>query len=229
MKKILVLDPEHSIRRFVSVSLRRAGFHPLEAQSALECLETLTQNPDIRVVLTELNLPDCDGFELCRRIRTENREVGLIVLSSRNQEMDKVTALNLGADDYVVKPFSSAELLARIDALCRRVGTADEPDHKGEIVHGPFRLNTRNRVFEKDGSRIRLTQIEYAMMLLFMTHPGVALSREEILSGVWGESYYGEVKVVDVNIRRLRIKIEDEPTAPEYITTVWGYGYKWGF
>jgi len=229
MKKILVTDPEGSIRRFVAVSLRRSGFHPLEAESALQCLEALQQNPDVRVVLTELNLPDCEGFDLCKSIRSENREVGLIILSSRNQEMDKVTALNLGADDYVVKPFSSAELVARIDALCRRVGTPDEPDQRGEIVHGPFRLNTRNRVLEKNGQRIRLTQIEYALMLLFMTHPGTALSREDILTGVWGESYYGEVKVVDVNIRRLRIKIEDEPTAPEYITTVWGYGYKWGF
>lgn len=229
MKKILVTDPDGSIRRFVSVSLRRAGFHPVEAESALQCLDMLRQNPDLRVVLTELNLPDCEGFELCRRIRAFSHEVGIIILSARNQEMDKVTALNLGADDYVVKPFSSAELVARIDALCRRVGTVDEPDHKGEIVHGPFRLNTRNRVLEKNGERIRLTQIEYALMQLFMTNPGTALSREDILAGVWGESYYGELKVVDVNIRRLRIKIEDEPTQPEYITTVWGYGYKWGF
>lgn len=229
MKKILILDPELSIRRFVAVSLRRAGLYTIEVQSALECLDSLKLNPDIRVVLMELSLPDCDGFELCRRIRSENREVGIIILSSRNQEMDKVTALNLGADDYVVKPFSSAELVARIDALCRRVGTVDEPDHRGEIVHGPFRLNTRNRVLEKNGQRIRLTQIEYSLMQLFMTHPGTALSREEILSGVWGESYYGEIKVVDVNIRRLRIKIEDSPTDPEFITTVWGFGYKWGF
>ncbi len=229
MKKILVTDPEGSIRRFVSVSLGRAGFQPIEAQSALECLDRLRENPEVRVVLTELNLPDCDGFELCKKIRGHSREVGLIILSSRGDEMDKVTALNLGADDFVVKPFSSAELVARIDALCRRVGSMDEPDRKGEICHGPFRLNTRNRVLEKNGVRIRLTQIEYALMLLFMTHPGAALSREEILSGVWGQSYYGEVKVVDVNIRRLRIKIEDSPTEPEYITTVWGYGYKWGF
>ena len=229
MKKILLTDPDSSIRRFVSVSLRRAGFHTMEAESAKQCLEILAANPDVRVVLTELGIPDCDGFELCSRIRKQNREVGLIILSSRNQEMDKVTALNLGADDYVIKPFSSAELVARIDALCRRVGTPDEPDHRGEIVHGPFRLNTRNRTLDKNGQRIRLTQIEYALMQLFMTNPGTALSREDILTGVWGSGYYGELKVVDVNIRRLRMKIEDSPTDPEFITTVWGYGYKWGF
>lgn len=229
MKKILVTDPERSIRSFVTISLQRAGFHTLESDCAISALELLRDNPDSRVLLTELTLPDCDGLEFIRRVRSSNREVGIIVLSSRSHEMDKVSALSLGADDYVVKPFSPAELTARIDALCRRVGTVDEPDSHGEIVHGPFRLNTRNRVLEKNGSRIRLTQIEYSLMALFMTHPGAALSREEILTSVWGQGYFGELKVVDVNIRRLRMKIEDTPTAPEYITTVWGYGYKWGF
>lgn len=229
VKKILVLDPEQSIRSFAAMNLRRGGYQPIEADTAAAALEALGANSDMRVVLMELNIPDCDGFELCRRIRSQNREVGIIILSTRSGEMDKISALSLGADDYVTKPYSPAELTARIDALCRRVGTVDEPDSKGNIVHGPFRLNTRNRVLEKNGERIRLTQIEYALMQLFMTHPGAALSREEILSGVWGEAYFGELKVVDVNIRRLRIKIEDTPTEPEYITTVWGYGYKWGF
>lgn len=229
MKKILLLDPETSIRSFVALNLHRAGYHPIEATTTLQALDALRLNPDIRVLLMESALPDGDGFALCRRIREDNRDVGIIFLSSQSREMDKISGLSAGADDYVTKPFSPLELVARIDALCRRVAPRDEPDRSGCISHGPFRLNTRTRILEKDGRRIRLTQIEYALMQLFMTHPGTALSREDILARVWGEAYYGEVKVVDVNIRRLRIKIEDEPTQPEYITTVWGYGYKWGF
>ena len=228
-KKILLLDPEESIRSFAALNLRRAGYRTLEAATAAQTLDALRLNPDIKVLLMEAALPDADAFALVRSIRETNREVGIIFLSSLDREMDKISGLSAGADDYVTKPFSPLELIARIDALCRRVGPMDEPDQSGCISHGPFRLNTRTRILEKNGVKIRLTQIEYALMLLFMSHPGTALSRSDILHRVWGEAYYGEEKVVDVNIRRLRIKIEDEPTEPEYITTVWGYGYKWGF
>lgn len=229
MKKILLLDPEESIRSFAALNLRRAGYQPIETANSHQALDALRLNPEMRVMLLEAQLPDGDGFSLVRRIREENSSLGIIFLSSLDREMDKVSGLSAGADDYVVKPFSTLELLARIDALCRRVAPRDEPDRSGCISHGPFRLNTRTRVLEKNGAKIRLTQIEYALMQLFMTHPGTALSRGEILARVWGEGYFGEEKVVDVNIRRLRIKIEDEATEPEYITTVWGYGYKWGF
>ncbi len=229
MKKILLLDPEDSIRSFASLNLRRAGYHPIEAATAAQALDALRLNPELRVLLLEAALPDSDAFSLVRRIREDNSDIGIIFLSSRGSEMDKISGLSAGADDYVTKPYSPLELIARIDALCRRVAPRDEPDRSGCISHGPFRINTRTRTLEKNGQRVRLTQIEYALMLLFMTHPGTALSRSEILSRVWGEGYFGEEKVVDVNIRRLRIKIEDEPTDPEYITTVWGYGYKWGF
>ena len=144
------------------------------------------------------------------------------------QEMDKVTGLMTGADDYVTKPFSPAELTARVDALMRRSGGASE-ESSGEISQPPFLLNTRNRTLEKNGQRIKLTQVEYSIMRMFMENPGKALSREEILDMVWGRNYFGELKIVDVNIRRLRLKIEDNATNPVYITTVWGYGYKWGF
>ena len=229
LKKILLLDGEDTIRSFAAMTLRRAGYHPIECASASRALDDLRINPDLRVLLLEAQLEDTDAFALVRRIRKENSRIGIIFLSSRSAEMDKISGLAAGADDYVTKPFSPQELIARIDALCRRVAPADEPDENGCILHGPFRLNTRTRVLEKNGLRIRLTQIEYALMQLFMTHPGTALSRGEILSRVWGEGYFGEEKVVDVNVRRLRIKIEDEPTEPEFITTVWGYGYKWGF
>jgi len=141
--------------------------------------------------------------------------------------MDKVTGLMTGADDYITKPFSPAELTARIDALFRRVGNEVSAD-VSELKHGPFVLNTRNRALDKNGDRIKLTQVEYAIMKLFMQNPGRALSREDILAAVWGRDYDGELKIVDVNIRRLRIKIEDDTNHPTYITTVWGYGYKWG-
>ena len=226
MKKILLLDPEESIRSFVALNLRRAGYRPLEAATPAQALDALRLNPDIRVLILEAELQE-DAFALVRRIRQDNQKLGIIFLSSRDREMDKISGLSSGADDYVTKPFSPLELLARIDALCRRLAPMDEPDSSGCISHGPFRLNTRTRILEKNGEKIRLTQIEYALMQLFMTNPGTALSRSEILTRVWGEAYFGEEKVVDVNIRRLRIKIEDKATEPEYISTVWGYGYKW--
>ncbi|MER2152326.1 MAG: response regulator transcription factor, partial [Candidatus Limivicinus sp.] len=142
---------------------------------------------------------------------------------------DKVTGLMTGADDYVTKPFSPAELTARVDALVRRLGTDEDDSGNNELVSGPFVLNPRNRTLEKDGQRLKLTQIEYLLMKLFMENPGKAMSREDILAAVWGGDFSGELKTVDVNIRRLRIKIESDPTEPEFITTVWGYGYKWGY
>ena len=225
MKKILVLEDEANIRSFVVINLNRAGYETIEAGTGEEALEQLRLNPDVRVALLDIMLPDMDGFEVCRRIRAGNSKIGIIMLTARTQEMDKVTGFMTGAD--VTKPFSPAELTARIDALYRRIG-GDMMDD-GEIQQPPFVLNTRKRTLEKNGQRIKLTQVEYAIMKMFMENPGKALSREEILKFVWGENYLGELKIVDVNIRRLRVKIEDEPTSPAFITTIWGYGYKWEF
>ena len=228
MKKVLVLEDESNIRSFVVINLKRAGYEAIEAETGQEALDKLRLHPDIKVALLDIMLPDIDGFEVCRRIRASDPKIGIIMLTARTQEMDKVTGLMTGADDYVTKPFSPAELTARIDALYRRTG-GDEELNSGELRQDPFLLNTRNRTLEKNGKRIKLTQVEYAVMKMFMDNPGKALSREEILDTVWGRDYFGELKIVDVNIRRLRIKIEDDPTNPIYITTVWGYGYKWGF
>ncbi|MDY3014666.1 MAG: response regulator transcription factor [Evtepia sp.] len=227
MKKILVLEDEANIRSFVVINLNRAGYETIEAGTGEEALEQLRLNPDVRVALLDIMLPDMDGFEVCRRIRAGNSKIGIIMLTARTQEMDKVTGFMTGADDYVTKPFSPAELTARIDALYRRIGGEMMDD--GEIQQPPFVLNTRKRTLEKNGQRVKLTQVEYAIMKMFMENPGKALSREEILKFVWGENYMGELKIVDVNIRRLRVKIEDEPTSPVFITTIWGYGYKWEF
>ena len=228
MKKVLVLEDESSIRSFIVINLRRAGYEVIEAETGEEALEKLEHHRDTRVALLDVMLPGIDGFEVCRRIRAGNANIGIIMLTARAQEMDKVTGLMTGADDYVTKPFSPAELTARVDALMRRSGGGSEAND-GEIRQDPFLLNTRNRTLEKNGQRVKLTQVEYAIIKMFMENPGKALSREEILKFVWGENYLGELKIVDVNIRRLRVKIEDDPTNPIYITTIWGYGYKWEF
>ena len=227
MKKILVLEDEANIRSFVVLNLNRAGYETIEAGTGEEALEQLRLNPDVRMALLDIMLPDMDGFEVCRRIRASNSKIGIIMLTARTQEMDKVTGFMTGADDYVTKPFSPAELTARVDALYRRTGGEMMDD--GEIQQDPFVLNTRKRTLEKNGQRVKLTQVEYAIIKMFMENPGKALSREELLKFVWGENYLGELKIVDVNIRRLRVKIEDDPTNPIYITTIWGYGYKWEF
>ncbi len=225
MKKVLILEDESSIRSFVVINLKRSGYEAIEAETGEQALEQIRVNPDIKVALLDVMLPDIDGFEVCRRLRASGSKIGIIMLTARSQEMDKVTGLMTGADDYVTKPFSPAELTARIDALYRRMG--GEGDNSEEIVSGPFKLNIKNRTLEKNGSRIKLTQVEYAIIKMFMENPGKALSREDILNAVWGRDYFGELKIVDVNIRRLRIKIEDDATNPIYITTIWGYGYKW--
>ena len=227
MKKVLILEDEVSIRSFVVINLKRAGYDVVEAGTGEEALELLKSNPDVGVAILDIMLPGIDGFEVCRSIRATDKKIGIIMLTARSQEMDKITGLMTGADDYMTKPFSPAELTARIDALYRRVGP-ESGGESTEITQGPFVLDTRNRTLEKEGKRIKLTQVEYAIIKLFMQNPGRALSREDILASVWGRDYDGELKIVDVNIRRLRIKIEDDTANPTYITTVWGFGYKWG-
>lgn len=227
MKKILVLEDESSIRSFVVINLKRAGYDVVEAETGEEALRKIEEDRNIRLALLDIMLPGIDGFEVCRQIRAKDAEIGIVMLTARTQEVDKVTGLMTGADDYVTKPFSPTELIARVDALYRRTGGEQTVD-RSEILSGPFRLNTKNRTLEKSGKRVKLTQVEYAIMKMFMENAGKALSREEILNIVWGKDYFGELKIVDVNIRRLRIKIEDDTANPTYIMTVWGYGYKWG-
>ena len=217
MKKVLILEDEENIRSFVVINLQRAGYVTVEAATGQEALDRLREHPDVDVAVLDIMLPDIDGFEVCRRIRATSKRIGIIMLTARTQEMDKITGLMNGADDYVTKPFSPAELTARLDALVRRV-RGDTVAVSELLTQGPFIMNTRNRTLEKMGNRIRLTQVEYSIVKLFMSNPGRALSREEILSTVWGRDYEGDLKIVDVNIRRLRIKLEDNPNLPAYIT-----------
>ena len=229
MVRVLVVEDEANIRDMIALNLRHAGMEVVEAESAEAALPLLAQKPGCDAAILDVMLPGIDGFEVCRRIRATNPRIGIIMLTARSQEMDKVTGLMNGADDYVTKPFSPVELTARVDALIRRSSGGTQELPPGTISQPPFLLNTRNRTLEKNGQRIKLTQVEYSIMRMFMENPGKALSREEILDLVWGRDYFGELKIVDVNVRRLRLKIEDSPTSPTYINTVWGYGYKWGF
>ncbi|MEE1076176.1 MAG: response regulator transcription factor [Acutalibacteraceae bacterium] len=231
MKKILVCEDEDAIRDFVVINLVRAGYDVIEANCGEMALQKYEENDgDIDVAILDVMMPGMDGFQVCKELRRRNGGIGIIMLTARTQEMDKVTGLMLGADDYVTKPFSPSELSARVDALYRRVVLAQESkesNFKEELKSGEFVLNLRNRALLKNGKMIDLTQVEFQIMEYFFSNPGVALDRMNILTHVWGESYVGEDKIVDVNIRRLRMKIEDEPSAPKYIVTVWGLGYKW--
>lgn len=231
MKKILVCEDEATIRDFVVINLTRAGYDVVEAASGEEALQKYEEHGgDFDVAILDIMMPGIDGFEVCKELRRKNGGIGIIMLTARTQEMDKVTGLMLGADDYVTKPFSPSELVARVDALHRRVMLAqqrNENHFKEELKLGDFVLNLRNRALLKNGKMIELTQVEFQIMEYFFSNPGVALDRTDILTHVWGDQYVGEEKIVDVNIRRLRMKVEDEPSNPKYIITVWGLGYKW--
>ena len=224
-KKVLVMEDEESIRAFVVINLKRSGYETVECATGQEALDYLREHHDVSIALLDVMLPDMSGFDVCRRIRGMGSKMGVIMLTALSQESDRVTGLMTGADDYVTKPFSVAELVARVDALYRRLGGQD---FAGEVLEsGDFRLNLRSRELSRKGERIELTQVEFMIMKFFLENAGKAISREDLLHKVWGEDYQGDLKVVDVNIRRLRLKIEVNAGQPRHLLTVWGYGYKW--
>ena len=231
MVRVLVVEDEANIRDMIALNLRHAGMEVVEAESAEAALPLLAQKPGCDAAILDVMLPGMNGFSLCETIRRTDQQIGIIILSAKGQEQDKIRGLSIGADDYMTKPFSVSELLARVEALCRRVsrsgGTDLPPAAPAALVSGDFVLDENRRVLLKAGQPIELTQVEFQIMELFFRNPGIALVREKILKGVWGENYFGDVKIVDVNIRRLRMKVEDEPSKPAHILTVWGYGYRW--
>lgn len=231
MKKILVAEDEQTIREFIIINLKKAGYNAIEADCGEAALEKFEEDPDgFDIAILDVMMPGIDGFTVCKELRKKSNTIGIIMLTAKTQEMDKVSGLMIGADDYVTKPFSPSELVARVDALYRRVAVAEmreENNFKEEIKSGEFSLNLRNRALSKSGSMIDITQVEFQILEYFFSNPGMALSRTDILSHVWGKAYFGEEKIVDVNIRRLRMKIEDEPSNPKHIVTIWGLGYKW--
>ena len=232
MVRVLVVEDETNIRDMIALNLRHAGMEVVEAESAEAALPLLAQKPGCDAAILDVMLPGMNGFSLCETIRRTDQQIGIIILSAKGQEQDKIRGLSIGADDYMTKPFSVSELLARVEALCRRVIRPKEGDSRenvplGTLTSGEFVLDENRRVLLKAGQPIELTQVEFQIMELFFRNPGIALVREKILKGVWGENYFGDVKIVDVNIRRLRMKVEDEPSHPAHIMTVWGYGYRW--
>lgn len=231
MKKILVCEDEEIIRDFVVINLQRSGYDVVDVSCGEEALEVFEKNNgNFSVVLLDIMMPGIDGFEVCKKLREKSDTMGIIMLSAKTQEMDKVRGLMLGADDYVSKPFSPSELVARVDAVYRRVelnSVRSKKELSNPIISGPFKLSPKSRTLTKNGEIIDLTQVEYQIMDMFFRNKNQALSRSEILESIWGDSYSNDIKIVDVNIRRLRMKVEDEPSNPIYIATVWGYGYKW--
>lgn len=229
MKRILVAEDEDVIRDFVVINLERVGYNVVQVKNGREAIEVFDANSgEFDIALLDIMMPEADGFEVCKHIRARSSTIGIIMLSAKTQEMDKVSGLMMGADDYVTKPFSPTELIARVDAVYRRVSMArSDNEPSSRIVSGDFVLNLKSRSLNKKTEPIELTQVEFQLMEVFMKNPNVAMERAEILKAVWGENYYGDVKIVDVNIRRLRMKIEDDPSSPKHILTIWGYGYKW--
>ena len=231
MKRVLVVEDEASIREMVALNLKMAGWEVVEAPSAERALELMHHGEECDAALLDIMLPGMDGLSLCETIRRENNEIGIIIVSAKGQEGDKIRGLSIGADDYITKPFSVSELVARLEALTRRIKRGGVPakpaEEQEQLISGPFVLDEKSRMLYKNGTAIDLTQVEFQIMELFFRNPGTALVREKILEGVWGKNYFGDVKIVDVNIRRLRMKIEDEPSSPQHILTVWGYGYRW--
>ena len=232
MKKVLVAEDEESIREFIVINLTRGGYTVEQADNGVTALQKFREDEQgFDVAILDIMMPELDGLSVCKELRKMSSDLGIIMLSAKTQEMDKVTGLLFGADDYVTKPFSPSELMARVDAIYRRVemtrGFRKNDTTGDSIVLDEFELNLRNRTLSKFGTMIELTQVEFQIIDYFFKNPNAALSRNDILKQVWGENYFGDVKIVDVNIRRLRMKIEDNPSSPTRLVTIWGLGYKW--
>lgn len=223
MKKILIIEDEESIRGFLKINLKRNGYEVIEADNGeLGVKLALKEKPEI--IILDVMLPGIDGFKVCKIIRNEDEKVGIIMLTAKSQDLDKIMGLEYGADDYIIKPFNPMELLLRIKALLRRI--SDYEEKKG-IIQGKFKLDIYAKRIFKNNKEIDLTPKEYSIIKLFIENPNKAFSRDELMDLVWGEDYIGDPKIVDVNIRRLRSKIECSSLNEKFIETIWGFGYRW--
>ncbi len=222
MNKILLVEDEESIRGFLKINLQRNNFIVIEAQSGEEGLE-LANKEKPKVAILDVMLPGIDGFVVCNELRNNFPGMGIIMLTAKGQDMDKIMGLEYGADDYIVKPFNPLEVVLRVKALLRRLGEED----KEKLQLGPFIIDLYSQKLLKNNIEIDVTPKEYLLMKIFLENPNRAFSRDELLDLVWGKNYFGDAKIIDVNIRRLRAKIEDKPSTPNYIETVWGIGYRW--
>lgn len=231
MKTVLIAEDEASIREFININLRLAGFDIIEAVDGEDAIEKYDKHKnEIDIAVLDIMMPGCDGVEVCRHIRSDNQNIGIIFLTAKTQEHDKVCGLISGADDYITKPFSTTELIARVDALFRRVEFSKNlinATPKDNIVLGEFELDLKKHKLFKNGNEIELTQIEYSILECLFTNPQESVLRTTLVEKVWGNKYCGDDKVVDVNIRRLRVKIEADASNPLHLITVWGKGYTW--
>lgn len=228
MAKILLVEDEESIRGFIKINLVRNGFEVIEAGSGEEGIrKALNEKPDMAIL--DVMLPGIDGFQVCSQLRNEYPKIGIIILTAKGQDMDKIMGLEYGADDYIVKPFNPLEVVLRVKAILRRIETKDEKINKDEnkITSGPFVIDLYSQKLLKNGIEIDVTPKEYMLMKLFIENPNKAFTRDELLNLIWGYDFFGDSKIIDVNIRRLRTKIEDDSSSPKYIETVWGLGYRW--
>ena len=223
MKKILIVEDEESIRGFLKINLKRNGYEVIEVDNGEDGIK-IAINEKPAIVILDVMLPGIDGFNVCKRIREEEKNIGIIMLTAKSQDIDKITGLEYGADDYIVKPFNPMELLLRIKAILRRIGDEEE---KRTIEQGRFKIDTYAKKVFKSDKEIDLTPKEYSIITLFLENPEKAFSRDELMDLIWGENYIADPKIVDVNIRRLRSKIESSSSKQGYIETIWGFGYRW--
>ena len=227
MTKILLVEDEESIRGFLKINLERNSFEVIEAETGEEGIEkALLEKPEI--IILDVMLPGIDGFQVCSRLRKEFPNVGIIMLTAKGQDMDKIMGLEFGADDYIIKPFNPLEVVLRVKAILRRIGISeDESSNKNKLIGGPFIIDLYSQKLLKNNKEIDVTPKEYMLMKLFIENPNKAFTRDELLNLIWGYNFFGDPKIIDVNIRRLRSKIEDDSSNPQYIETVWGIGYRW--
>lgn len=228
MTKILLVEDEESIRWFLKINLERNSFEVIEAETGEEGIEkALREKPEI--IILDVMLPGIDGFQVCSRLRKEFPNVGIIMLTAKGQDMDKIMGLEFGADDYIIKPFNPLEVVLRVKAILRRIGISEDEssNNKNKLMGGPFIIDLYSQKLLKNNKEIDVTPKEYMLMKLFIENPNKAFTRDELLNLIWGYNFFGDPKIIDVNIRRLRSKIEDDSSNPQYIETVWGIGYRW--
>ncbi len=221
--RVLVVEDEPAIADVVSRYLERAGYETAIAPTGRDALgRAERKHPD--VVVLDLMLPDIDGLEVMRRLRRDNRRGAIILLTARGEESDRIVGLRLGADDYVVKPFSPAELVARVDAVLRRIEPV--PEREPPLHWGDLAIDPAARTVTLDGLPVELTQREFELLLFLARHPGQAFTRNQLMEHVWQYTFYLDTSTVTVHIRRLRAKLELNPAQPRHIETVWGVGYR---
>lgn len=224
MERILLVEDEDSIRGFLKINLQRNDLEVIEAATGEEGIK-LAKLMKPQVAILDVMLPGIDGFMVCSKLRSDFPDMGIVMLTAKGQDMDKIMGLEYGADDYIVKPFNPLEVVLRVKALLRRIG--GDKKEKSKLELGPFVLDLYSQKVIKNGAEIDVTPKEFLLMKIFLENPDKAFSRDELLDLVWGQNYFGDVKIIDVNIRRLRAKIEDNPSNPSYIETIWGIGYRW--